>query len=45
MLGLLDGYSCILEVYNKDTIKETNDELGITVLRFSDEQFYEIWKM
>lgn len=36
----VDGYSHeFLEVYNKDTLKENRiNELGITVLRFSDEQ-------
>ncbi|MBX9806279.1 MAG: endonuclease domain-containing protein [Flavobacteriaceae bacterium] len=41
MLGIeVDGYSHeFLEVYNKDTIKEERmNVLGITVLRFSDEQ-------
>jgi very-short-patch-repair endonuclease len=41
MLGIeVDGYSHdFLEVYNKDTIKEKRmRELGISVLRFSDEQ-------
>ena len=41
MLGIeVYGYSHeFLEVYNKDTIKEKRMmELGITVLRFSDEQ-------
>lgn len=41
MLGIeVDGYSHeFLEVYNKDTIKEKRmNELGIAVLRFSDEQ-------
>ena len=41
MMGIeVDGYSHeFLEVYNKDTIKEKRmRELGITVLRFSDEQ-------
>jgi very-short-patch-repair endonuclease len=41
MLGIeVDGYSHeFLEVYNKDTIKENRmNELGISVLRFSDEQ-------
>ena len=39
MLGIeVDGYSHeILEVYNKDLIKEKRmNELGITILRFSD---------
>ncbi len=36
----IDGYSHqFLEVFNKDTIKEKRmNELGISVLRFSDEQ-------
>ena len=41
MLGIeVDGFSHeFLEVYNKDTIKEKRmNVLGITVLRFSDEQ-------
>jgi very-short-patch-repair endonuclease len=41
MLGIeVDGYSHeFLEVYNKDTIKENRmNELGISVLRFTDEQ-------
>ena len=41
MLGIeVDGYSHeFLEVYTKDTIKEKRmNELGITVLRFSDEE-------
>jgi very-short-patch-repair endonuclease len=41
MLGIeVDGYSHeFLEVYNQDTIKEKRmRELGISVLRFSDEQ-------
>ena len=41
MLGIeVDGYSHeFLEVYNKDTLKEKRmNQLGITVLRFSDEQ-------
>ena len=41
MLGIeVDGYSHeFLEVYNKDGIKEKRmNELGITVLRFSDEE-------
>ncbi|MCO6148851.1 endonuclease domain-containing protein [Flavobacterium sp. NRK1] len=41
MLGIeVDGYSHeFLEVYNKDVIKEAKmNELGITVLRFSDFQ-------
>ncbi len=41
MLGIeIDGYSHqFLEVYNKDTVKEKRmNELGITVLRFSDEE-------
>ena len=41
MLGIeVYGYSHeFLEVYNKDTIKEKRMmELGITILRFSDEQ-------
>ena len=41
MLGLeVDGYSHqLLEVFQKDVIKEKRmNELGITVLRFSDEQ-------
>ena len=41
MLGIeVDGYSHqFLEVFNKDGVKEKRmNELGITVLRFSDEQ-------
>jgi very-short-patch-repair endonuclease len=41
MLGIeIDGYSHqFLEVYNKDTVKEKKmNELGIEILRFSDEQ-------
>ena len=41
MLGIeVDGYSHqFLEVYNKDVVKEKRmDELGISILRFSDEQ-------
>ena len=41
MLGIeVDGYSHqFLEVYNKDEVKERRmNELGITILRFSDEQ-------
>jgi very-short-patch-repair endonuclease len=41
MLGIeVDGYSHeLLEVYNKDTVKEKRmNELGISVLRFTDEQ-------
>ncbi|OGS69120.1 MAG: DNA methylase [Flavobacteria bacterium RIFCSPLOWO2_12_FULL_35_11] len=41
LLGIeIDGYSHqFLEVFNKDTKKEKRvNELGITVLRFSDEQ-------
>ena len=41
MLGIeIDGYSHqFLEVFNKDTIKEKRmNELGVTVLRFTDEQ-------
>jgi very-short-patch-repair endonuclease len=41
MLGIeVDGYSHqFLEVYNKDGIKEKRmNDLGITVLRFSDDQ-------
>jgi very-short-patch-repair endonuclease len=41
MLGIeVDGYSHeFLEVFNKDGIKEKRmNELGITILRFSDEQ-------
>ena len=41
MLGIeVDGYSHeFLEVYNKDTVKEKRmNQLGITVLRFTDEQ-------
>ena len=41
MLGIeVDGYSHqLLEVYNKDGIKEKRmNQLGISVLRFSDEQ-------
>jgi very-short-patch-repair endonuclease len=41
MLGIeVDGYSHqFLEVYHKDEIKEKRmNELGITVLRFSDEE-------
>ena len=41
MLGIeVDGYSHeFLEVYEKDTVKQKRmRELGITVLRFSDEQ-------
>ena len=41
MLGIeVDGYSHqFLEVYNKDCIKEKKiNELGIVVLRFSDDQ-------
>jgi very-short-patch-repair endonuclease len=41
MLGIeVDGYSHqFLEVYNKDGIKEKRmNELGIAVLRFSDDQ-------
>jgi very-short-patch-repair endonuclease len=41
ILGIeVDGYSHeFLEVYNKDTLKEKRmNELGISVLRFSDEQ-------
>jgi very-short-patch-repair endonuclease len=41
MLGIeVDGYSHeLLEVYNKDTVKEKRmNVLGISVLRFSDEQ-------
>ncbi len=41
MLGIeIDGYSHeFLDVYNKDVVKEKRmNELGITVLRFSDEQ-------
>jgi very-short-patch-repair endonuclease len=41
MLGIeIDGYSHdFLEVYEKDTVKtQKMNELGITILRFSDEQ-------
>ena len=41
MLGIeVDGYSHeFLEVYNRDEVKEKKmKELGITILRFSDEQ-------
>ena len=41
MLGIeVDGYSHeFLEVYNKDVVKEKRmNELGISVLRFTDEQ-------
>ena len=41
MLGIeVDGYSHeFLEVYNKDTVKEKRmNELGVSVLRFTDEQ-------
>ena len=41
LLGIeVDGYSHqFLEVYNKDTVKEKRmNELGIAVLRFSDEE-------
>ena len=41
MLGIeVDGYSHeFLEVYNRDEVKEKRmNELGITILRFSDEQ-------
>ncbi|HEY9220260.1 MAG TPA: endonuclease domain-containing protein [Lutibacter sp.] len=41
LLGIeIDGYSHqFLEVYNNDTVKEKRmNELGLTVLRFTDEQ-------
>jgi hypothetical protein len=38
-------FSWILEVYEKDGVRKTDERIGIAVLRFSMNRFWRIWKM